>query len=293
MNGEVKKLAASPPKRKSSPLRDTWRRFIRNKMSLASLVIIGVVVLMVICAPLLTPYSYAKQDLMNTLQPPGGKFIFGTDEFGRDIFTRLLYGGRISLLIAAAVVALSSTVGCVVGSLSGFFKQLDLIIMRVVDVLAGIPSLLLAIALAASFGAGMRNLIIALGISYMPSCIKIVRSSVLSLREQEYIEAATSIGAGNSRILFRHVLPNALSPIIVQSTLNFATALIGAATLSFLGLGVQPPSPEWGAMLATGRAFMQQYPHMIIAPGLAIIVTTYAFNLFGDGLRDALDPRLK
>lgn len=280
-------------KKSSGMFTETWRRLKRNKMAVASLILLAIIVLMAIFAPFLTKYEYAKQDLRAILQGPGADHWFGTDNFGRDIYTRILYGARISLLIAVAVVAISSGTGYIVGALAGYFKTLDLIVMRVVDVLAGIPSILLAIALAASFGTGLRNLILALGISYTPTCIRVVRSSVLSLRESEFIEAAISIGADNPRIIFRHIMPNALSPIIVQSTLNIARSLISSATLSFLGLGVQPPSPEWGAMLSAGRAYIQNYPHMVIVPGLAIIVTTYALNLLGDGLRDALDPHLK
>ncbi|MDR1579241.1 MAG: ABC transporter permease [Synergistaceae bacterium] len=279
--------------RHTGMIADTWKRLKKDKMAVASLVILTGIVLMAIFAPFLTKYSYSKQDLGAMLQPPSANHFLGTDNFGRDIYTRILYGARISLLIAVVVVVISSGAGYVIGALAGYFKTLDMIVMRVVDVLAGIPSILLAISLAASFGAGMRNLILALGISYMPTCIRIVRSSVLSLREQEFIEAAISIGAGNSRIIFLHIMPNALSPIIVQSTLNIARTLISSATLSFLGLGVQPPSPEWGSMLSAGRAYIQNNPHMVIVPGLAIIVTTYTLNLLGDGLRDALDPHLK
>jgi len=277
----------------SGLLAETWHRLKRNNLAIISLVILAVIIILAVFAPVFTRYEYAKQDLTVLLQSPNSEHWFGTDNFGRDIYTRILYGARISLMIALVVVIMSSGLGCIFGALAGYFKKLDLVIMRIVDVLAGIPSLLLAIVLAASFGAGTRNMIIALGISYAPACIRIVRSSVLGIRKQEFIEAAVSIGADNSRIILRHILPNALSPIIVQSTLNIARALISSSTLSFLGLGVQPPSPEWGAMLATGRNYIQQYPYMVIVPGLAIFVTTYALNLFGDGLRDALDPRLK
>lgn len=281
-------------KSKSSGLRiDVWRRLKKNKLSVTSLIIICIIVMLAIFAPFFTKYEFAKQDLTKMLQSPNSDHWFGTDNFGRDLYSRILYGGRISMLIALAVVAISSGAGCIFGALAGYFKTLDLIIMRVVDVLAGIPSLLLAIALAASFGAGTKNLIMALGISYAPACIRIVRSSVLGIREQEFVEAAISIGADSFRIIFKHIMPNALSPIIVQSTLNIARTLISSATLSFLGIGVQAPSPEWGAMLAAGRSYIQQYPYMVVVPGIAIVITTYAINLFGDGLRDALDPRLK
>ena len=205
-----------------------------------------------------------------------------------------------SLVVGTALSTVGAlVVGVPIGLMTATFmafycpRWLYKIIKPLTNILAGIPSTLLAIALAASFGGGIRNLIVSLGISYMPTCIRIVRSSVLSLRDNEFIEAAISIGAENPRIIFKHIMPNAMSPLIVQSTLNIARTLISSATLSFLGLGVSAPSPEWGAMLSYGRTYIQDYPHMVIVPGLAIIVTTYALNLLGDGLRDALDPHLK
>ena len=272
---------------------ETWQRITKNKLAVISLFVLLLIFFVSIFAPVFTKYDYAKHDLTAMLETFSASHWFGTDNFGRDIYTRVLYGGRISLMIAVTVVIISSGIGCIVGALSGYFKAVDIIVMRVVDVLAAIPTLLLAIAMTASFGAGIRNMILALGVSFSPACIRIVRSSVLGVREQEYVEAAVSIGAGNFRIITRHVLLNALSPIIVQSTLNISRALISSSTLSFLGLGVQPPSPEWGAMLVTGRSYIQQYPHMVIIPGMAIFIASYALNLFGDGLRDALDPRLK
>lgn len=289
----MKRKEKKARKVKSGFMADTWRHLKRNRMAVASLVIIGCIVLLAVFAPLFTHYEYDAQDWSSMLQGPSAEHWLGTDNFGRDMYTRILYGARISLLIAVAVVAISSAGGFFIGALAGYFKTLDLIVMRIVDILAGIPSTLLAIALAASFGGGIRNLIVSLGISYMPTCIRIVRSSVLSLRDNEFIEAAISIGAENPRIIFKHIMPNAMSPLIVQSTLNIARTLISSATLSFLGLGVSAPSPEWGAMLSYGRTYIQDYPHMVIVPGLAIIVTTYALNLLGDGLRDALDPHLK
>lgn len=277
----------------SGMMAETWRRLNKSKLAAISLYILIILILATIFAPLLTKYEYAKQNLTQILQTPNNEHWLGTDEFGRDLYTRILYGGRISLFVALTVVLISTTAGIILGALAGYFKKLDQIIMRIVDVLAGIPYMLLAIALAASFGPGIPNLILALGISFSPATIRIVRASFLGIREQEFIEAAESIGASNARIIFRHILPNALSPIIVQSTLNTAKAIITSSALSFLGLGVKPPSPEWGAMLSNGRTYIQTYPHMVIVPGIAIFITTYALNLLGDGLRDALDPRLK
>lgn len=281
-------------KRSSSGLLlEVWRRFKKNRLSVIALALLLIIIFIAIFAPFLTPYEYDKQDLSNALSGPTSEHVLGTDNYGRDMYTRIIYGGRTSLFIAIAVVGISSGLGCLFGAVAGYFKKLDNLIMRLVDVLAGIPSMLLAIALAASFGSGLRNLILALGISYAPACIRIVRASVMGIREQDFVEAATGIGAGNTRIIFRHIMPNALSPIIVQSTMNVSRAIISSSTLSFLGLGVQSPTSEWGSMLAVGRAYIQQYPHMILIPGIAIFITTYALNLFGDGLRDALDPRLK
>lgn len=272
---------------------EAWQQLKKNKMAMAALVVLAAIVFLCTFAPLFTKYSYSTPDLNVAYKTPNAEHLLGTDNFGRDLFTRVLYGGRLSLIIAALVVVISSGIGCAVGLLAGYFKTFDLLMMRVVDVLAAIPTLVLAISLSATLGTGTQTIVIALGIAYAPSCIRIVRASVLGVRNKEFIEAATSCGAHHGRILFRHILPNSLSPIIVQSTLNIARALIYSSTLSFLGLGVQPPSPEWGAMLSAYRSYMQQYPYLVIAPGLAIFITSLALNHFGDGLRDALDPRLK
>ena len=218
----------------------------------------------------------------------------GTDHYGRSILSRILYGGRISLLVGICAVALSVTMGTVLGSIAGYYGGVvDNVIMRIVDVMMAIPNILLAIAICAALGNGLQNMIFSIAISSVPGYARVVRSAVLSVRNQEYIEAAVSNGAGDIRIIFKYILPNCLAPIIVQATMRVASAILSASSLAFIGLGVQQPIPEWGAMLSAGRPYFRDYWWVITFPGLAIMMTIYGINLFGDGLRDALDPRLK
>ncbi len=280
--------------KKQSQFKATWKRMARNKFAMFGLAIILILIICAIFADVIAPYGYADQDLQRRFLPPSLEHPFGTDNFGRDVFSRVIYGTRISLQVGFVAVGIASVIGGLLGALAGYYgKFIDNAIMRVIDVMLAIPSILLAIAIAASFGSGLTNVMIAVGISSIPTYARIVRASVLSVREQEFVEAARATGASDLRIIFSHILPNAMSPVIVQATLGVASAILSAAGLSFIGLGIQPPIPEWGAMLSAGRAYLREYPHMVMFPGVTIMVTIFALNLFGDGLRDALDPRLK
>lgn len=280
--------------KKRSQLVETWRRLKRSKMAMAGLFIICTLFFTAIFADIITPYHYAKQNLKETFQYPSLKHPFGTDDFGRDIFSRIVYGARISLQVGFLSVGIAIVIGGLLGAVAGFYGgKLDQMIMRTMDVLLSIPSILLAISIVAALGPGLTNLMIAVGISSIPAYARIVQASVLSIREHEFVEAARAVGSSDVRIIFKHILPNCLAPIIVQGTLGVATAIIIAAALSFIGLGIQPPVPEWGAMLSGGRSFIRNYWFMTVFPGLAIMVAVFGLNLLGDGLRDALDPRLK
>ncbi|KSU80859.1 ABC transporter permease [Fictibacillus enclensis] len=277
-----------------SPWKDAWRSFKKNKLAMVGLGIVVFFILIAIFAPLLAPYSFSDQKLADKHLAPSGEHWFGTDEFGRDIFSRVLYGARISLWVGFVSVAGSVIVGSALGIVAGYYgKIVDGIISRIFDILLAFPSILLAIAVVSVLGPSLRNALIAIAIINVPIFGRLVRSRVLSVKEEEYITAAKAIGMKDSRILIHHVLPNSMAPIIVQGTLAIATAIIEAAALGFLGLGAQPPTPEWGKMLADSRDFIIQAPWTVIFPGLAIMLTVLGFNLMGDGLRDALDPRMK
>lgn len=273
---------------------EAWRRLRKNKVAMFGLAILVIMILCAIFADVIAPYGYDDQDLSRKMQFPSRQHPLGTDNFGRDILSRIIYGARVSLQVGLVAVAVSIVVGGVLGAIAAFYGgRTDNIIMRCMDVLLAIPGMLLAIAIAAALGSGMRNMMIAIGIGSVPGYARVVRASVLTVRDQEYVEAARSIGASDARIIFRHVIPNAMAPIIVQATLGVAGAILSAASLSFLGLGITPPTPEWGAMLSSARQYIRNYWYMATFPGIAIMLTVYALNVLGDGLRDALDPRLK
>ncbi len=277
-----------------SKLGETWKILKRNKSAMLGLAIICIIVFCALFADFIAPYPYDEINLENEFARPSLQNLFGTDNFGRDIFSRIVYGARISLQVGFVAVGLAAVLGVFLGSLAGYYgKNVDSFIMRIMDVLLAIPSILLAIAITAAFGGGLTNVMIAVGISSVPSYVRIVRATILSVKEQEFIEAARATGASDFRIIFTHILPNSLSPLIVQATLGVAGAILSAAGLSFIGLGLQPPEPEWGAMLSEARSYFTQHPHMVMFPGLSIMLTIFALNLFGDGLRDALDPKLK
>lgn len=273
---------------------DIWRRLKKNKLTMVSLVFILLLILAAIFADVIAPYDYAAVDLTHTLEYPSLTHLMGTDDFGRDIFSRILYGGRISLLVATITVCTSIVIAAVLGSIAGYFGGwFDAVIMRLMDVIMSIPGMLLAISIAAALGTGIVNTAIAISISNIPALTRIVRSSVLLLREKEYVEASISFGAGHGRIIRKHIIPNTLAPLIVQSTLKFGDAILCIASLSFIGLGIQPPTPEWGSILSNGRELVRSFWPIVTFPGITIALTMLAFNLAGDGLRDAMDPRLK
>ena len=281
-------------KKKKNLLFLTLARLKQDKLAVIGMVIFLIIVLAAIFAPVIAPYSYKDQDLQNMRALPSMEHIFGTDSLGRDIFSRVLYGAKYSLSIGIISVTVAMLFGCVVGSICGYYGGvIDMVIMRLMDLMQSIPDMLLAIAISAMLGPGFTNCILALSISRIPVFIRLMRASLLNLREMEYIDAEISTNASAPRIMFRHLLPNGISPMIVQATMAIAGSILVAASLSFIGLGVQPPLPEWGAMLSEGREYIRSSPHIVIFPGLMIMITVLSINLFGDGLRDALDPRLK
>jgi peptide/nickel transport system permease protein len=282
------------PVDKKSPFMETWRRLKMNRAAICGLALIVVLVTSALLAPWVAPYDPAKMDVRARLQGPSLKHVFGTDNFGRDIFSRIVYAGRISLVIGFVAVGIGAVFGGMTGAISGYYgRGLDSLLMRAMDVLLSIPQIILAIAIVGAMGASLLNLMIAVGISVLPRYARLVRASAMSLRDLEFIEAARAAGAGDLRIIVQNIIPNCMAPLIVLSTLGVAQAILSAATLSFLGLGIQPPTPEWGSMLSDGRQFLRNAPHITIFPGLAIVVVVMALNMLGDGLRDALDPKLR
>lgn len=280
--------------KKRSQWVEVGRRLKKNKAAMFGLAIILILIFTAIFADFIAPYDYAEQDLINALQTPSSSHFFGTDEFGRDIFTRVIYGSRISLLVGILAVGIAMIIGGGLGAIAGFYGgKLDNIIMRSMDVLLAIPSILLAISIVAALGSGLFNLMIAVGISNIPRYARIMRASILSVRDQEFIEASKSVGASDFTIIIKHIIPNCLAPVIVQATLGVASAILSCAGLSFIGLGINPPTPEWGSMLSRGRDYLRDYWHVTAFPGMAIMITIFALNLLGDGLRDAFDPKLK
>lgn len=281
-------------KKKSGPWREVWRRLKQNKAAMLGLLVMVILILAAIFADYVAPYGYDDQDLMRRFQTPNSQHWLGTDNFGRDIFSRIVYGAQVSLKVGLIAVGIAMFIGGALGAVAGFYGgKIDNFIMRFIDVLLAIPSILLAISIVAALGPELRNVMIAVGIGSIPSYGRIVRASVLSLRDQEFIEAARAVGADDTRLILKHIIPNSMAPLIVQATIGVANAILSAAGLGFIGLGIQPPLAEWGAMLNSGRQYIRDYPHLTAFPGLAIMITIFALNLLGDGLRDALDPRLK
>lgn len=281
----------STPKRETE-LHQVWRHLRRNRMAMIGLAVLSLFVICAIFAPFLTPYDPIKTDFSVTLNEPSREHILGNDWLGRDNFSRILYGSRISLAIGLISVSIGMLIGIPVGALSGYYGgKFDLFIQRIIDIMIAFPGILLAIVVVTVLGVGVENVMIAVGVASIPIYTRLVRGSVLSVKEQGFVAAAKALGIGDARIIVRHIMPNCLGPIIVQSTFQIATAILWAAGLGFLGLGAQPPDPEWGAMLSKGREFIRTAHHLTTYPGLAILFMVLGFNLIGDGMRDALDPR--
>lgn len=288
-------MSTNQPKKRSQFV-EIWQRLKRNKMAMVGLAILFILVLGAIFADVICDYDamVIKQDIPNRLQGPSADHWFGTDEFGRDIFARIIHGSRVSLVVGIISVSIALILGGAFGAFAGFYGgKVDMVIMRVMDVFLAIPSILLSMTIVAALGTDLVYVMLAIGISSVPNYARIVRAAVMSVKDQEFVEASKAMGAGNATIIFKEILPNCLAPIIVQATLSVAGAILSTASLSFIGLGVQPPDPEWGAMLSSGRQYMRDALHLTLFPGLAIVITILALNLLGDGLRDALDPRLK
>ncbi|MBE3117053.1 ABC transporter permease [Candidatus Bathyarchaeota archaeon] len=281
--------------KRRSYIKEMWKSYKKNKLAMLGLTIMVALLLLVVFAEYISPYQYAiTMNLREKLQPPSAAHIFGTDGYGRDLFARCIHGLKISLLIGVVTSFLSMVIGVTVGMVVGYYGGItDQIVMRVMDVFAAIPTILLALCIVASFGPNLTNLMIALAISRIHSFTRIVRSSALSIVDQEFIEAARAGGTGDARIIFKHILPNAIGPVIVYTTMNIAYIILAAASLSFLGLGVNPPTPELGAIITEAKEFMRTSAYMMVFPGLLIIISSLSANLIGDGMRDILDPRLK
>ena len=281
--------------RKNGQAKEIWRRYKKSKTAMLGLVLLVIILLMAIFADLIVPYEEAvTQNTSIRLQGPSAEHWFGTDEAGRDVFARVVHGSRYSLWIGISTSILSLIIGGFLGAIAGFYgKAVDNIIMRITDVVMTVPPILLSLAVVAALGANLTNLLIAITISCVPNMVRMVRSVVLTVVDMDYIEAARSYGGSDMRVILKYVIPNALGPIIVTTTMNVAAMILSASGLSFLGMGVQPPAPEWGALLSDARQYMFQAPYLLYFPGLFIVIASLSFNLAGDGLRDALDPKLK
>lgn len=275
-------------------LKDFFKYYSKNKIAVIALIVLVVIIIAAIFSDIIAPYNFAKQIPKDRFQTPNSVHLMGTDNFGRDIFSRILRGANVSLKIGFLSVLISTVIGVLIGAFAGFYEgPFDAIVMRVMDTILSIPQLVLAIAIAAVLGNGMKNLILAVSLASIPSYARIVRSQVLSVKNLEYIESAKLSGVNDFKLIFSEILPNSFAPIIVQATIGVGTAILSAASLSFIGMGIMPPEAEWGQMLSEGRAYIRNYPHLTLFPGLAIALTILVLNLVGDALRDAFDPKYR
>jgi peptide/nickel transport system permease protein len=279
--------------KREHPARATIKRLLRHRLFMTGLVLFLIIAITAILAPWITDVDPNRLSMRNKFKPPSEGWVFGTDSFGRSLWSRVVWGAQLSMLIGASVVALNAVFGILIGAAAGYFRRIDNLLMRINDALMAFPAILLAIAVTSVLGPSTFNVILALGIVYIPRTARIVRSSVIVLREMEFVQAAVAAGAGHWRILTRHILPNAMAPVIVQLSFLFAFAVLSEATLSFLGVGAVPPTPTWGNIMAEGRDFMREAPWIITIPGIALMITVMGLNFLGDGLRDVLDPRLR
>ena len=282
--------------KKRSQIKAIWFRFRKNKLAVIGLSLLVFMVLVAIFADVIVNYEQnaVRQNIQQRLQGPSKNHPFGTDHLGRDLFARIIHGSRISIFLGLITIGISLAAGSVIGASAGYYGgRIDNILMRIMDVFLAIPAILLAISIVAALGPGLVNILIAMSVAQIPRFARIVRASIMSIMGQEFIEAAKACGTRDRRIIFKHIIPNAIGPIIVQATLSMATTILQISALSFVGLGIEPPTPEWGAMLSDGRIQMRNYPYLVMTPGFAIICAVLALNLIGDGLRDALDPKLK
>ena len=281
-------------KKKEGQFSLVMKRLMKNKLAMAGLFITLLLFLLAILSPWIMPYEYDELNMIDRFASPSLKHLCGADEMGRDIFSRLLFGARWSLALGFLATIISTVIGMVIGSVVGYFGgTVDTVIMRLIDILQAIPGILLAIAISACLGSGFANTIIALSIGGIPMTVRLLRGSIMGVRKMEYLEAAQTINCSIPRLIIKHILPNSISPIIVSVTMGIGNTILMAASLSYIGLGVQPPTPEWGAMLSAGRTYMRDYPHMVLFPGIAIALVVLSLNMLGDGLRDAMDPKLK
>ncbi len=291
---KTKAVEAAKPNKKRSQWRDVWIRLRRNKLAMIAMFVVIALVLICVFADVIAPYAYDKASPPERFQYPNAKHLLGTDDKGRDLLSRIIYGGRISLLVAVMAVAMALILGSLLGAVAAYFGGVcETLIMRAMDIVMAIPGFLLAVSIQSALGGGVWQTALAISVGAVPSYARIMRASVLTIKDQEYVEAARAGGASDLRIILKHIVPNTLSPIIVESTLRIGACIMQISSLSFIGLGVTPPTPEWGSIMSFGREFLRDFYPIVTFPGIAIMITLFGFNLFGDGLRDALDPRLK
>ena len=282
--------------RKRSQLSLIWHRLRRNRLAMLGLALMSAILLLAVFADVIADYDtkVVGMNMVERLQTPSAKHWFGTDGYGRDVFARIIHGSRLSLSLSIISMLIAVAVGSMIGAISGYFGgRVDDVLMRLMDMLLAIPPMLMSISIVAALGRSMANLVLALALAYMPVFARVIRSSILSVKDQEFVEAARACGTSDARIILRHIIPNAVGPIIVQATLAMGSSILTISSLSFMGMGIQPPQPEWGTMLYEGRDLIRTSPYLVIFPGAAIAVSVLSLNLLGDGLRDALDPRLK